>query len=170
MEALLNPVGEFIKEENCWPSRWGELVGEIEQAPRHLRRSVAGLSELQLDTKFRNWTILQLLLHLADSHVNSYLRYRWAFTEEPPRSKHTSRTVGARILAHGTRLSNRVLRYLKRSFCVRFSPLISYGRSCIPIPGKQIGWIRYGAIAFAVPIAARDRLPDTANNTTVSHN
>jgi uncharacterized damage-inducible protein DinB len=87
MDPPLNPVGEFVKEENCSPSRLAELIGEIEQAPALLQRSVAGLSESQLNTKYRNWTIRQIAHHLADSHVNSYIRCKWALTEPTPTIK-----------------------------------------------------------------------------------
>ena len=87
MEPPLNPAGEFIKEENCSAERLAELIAEIEQAPERLRRTVAGLSDQQLDTKYRNWTVRQIVHHLADSHVNSYVRCKWALTEEIPTIK-----------------------------------------------------------------------------------
>jgi uncharacterized damage-inducible protein DinB len=87
MELPLNPVGEFIKEENCSPGRLAELISEIEQAPTILQRTVAGLSDQQLDTKYRNWTIRQIVHHLADSHVNSYIRCKWTLTEDTPTIK-----------------------------------------------------------------------------------
>src|SRR5579859_5990224 len=60
----------------------------IEAAPTAaLRAAVAGLSEDQLDTRYRNWTIRQIVHHLADSHVHSYLRFKWALTEERPTIK-----------------------------------------------------------------------------------
>jgi uncharacterized damage-inducible protein DinB len=87
MEPPLNPVGEFVKEDNCSYNRIAELIGEIEQAPTALRHVVAGLSERQLDTKYRNWTIRQIVHHLADSHVNSYVRFKWTLTENLPTIK-----------------------------------------------------------------------------------
>jgi hypothetical protein len=38
---------------------------------------VVGLSQAQLDTKYRNWTIRQIVHHVADSHMNSYIRFKW---------------------------------------------------------------------------------------------
>lgn len=46
-----------------------------------------GLSDAQLDTKYRNWTIRQITHHVADSHLNSLVRFKWALTEEQPRIK-----------------------------------------------------------------------------------
>ena len=59
----------------------------IEACPGALRRAVAGLSDAQLDTRYRNWTIRQIVHHLADSHVNSYIRFKWALTEDLPTIK-----------------------------------------------------------------------------------
>jgi len=59
----------------------------LEGAPAALQRAVDGLSEDQLDTRYRNWTIRQIVHHLADSHVNSYVRFKWALTEDRPTIK-----------------------------------------------------------------------------------
>src|SRR5204862_5683097 len=69
------------------PQRRGELITVLEAAPAALRGAVAGLSEGQLDTRYRNWTIRQIVHHLAASHVNSYVRFKWALTEERPTIK-----------------------------------------------------------------------------------
>jgi hypothetical protein len=82
-----NPAGEFVAEENIRPERRAELIAVIEKAPANLRKTVAGLSEEQLNTRYRNWTIRQIVHHLPDSHVNSYIRFKWALTEEQPTIK-----------------------------------------------------------------------------------
>lgn len=48
--------------------------------------AVEGLSDAQLDTRYRpeGWTARQVVHHVADSHMNSYIRFRWALTEEVP--------------------------------------------------------------------------------------
>jgi hypothetical protein len=87
MEAPQNPAGAFEPEENYGPQRREEFLAVIEGCPGALRRAVAGLSDAQLDTRYRNWTIRQIVHHLADSHVNSYIRFKWALTEELPTIK-----------------------------------------------------------------------------------
>ncbi len=87
MEPPQNPVGEFVKEESCDSVRLAELIDQIESAPAVLRKAVAGLSAAQLDTKYRNWSIRQIVHHLADSHINSYIRFKWALTEDLPTIK-----------------------------------------------------------------------------------
>src|SRR5437867_2010858 len=87
MQPPQNPAGEFVAEDSVGPERRAELIAVIECAPANLRKAVAGLSEDQLDTRYRNWTIRQIVHHLADSHVNSYIRFKWALTEELPTIK-----------------------------------------------------------------------------------
>ena len=87
MEAPQNPAGEYHLEENYSPRRRDEFISIIESAPATLRNAVAGLSESQLNTRYRNWTIRQIVHHLADSHVNSYIRFKWTLTEDRPTIK-----------------------------------------------------------------------------------
>jgi uncharacterized damage-inducible protein DinB len=87
MDPPRNPAGEFVEEENCDRARLTALIREIEQAPMHLRRVISDLSASRLDTKYRNWSIRQIVHHLADSHVNSYIRCKWTLTEDMPTIK-----------------------------------------------------------------------------------
>jgi len=87
MPAPQNPAGEFVAEENLSPKRRAQFIADIEKAPALLRQTVAGLSEPQLDTRYRIWTIRQIVHHIADSHVNSYVRFKWTLTEEQPTIK-----------------------------------------------------------------------------------
>jgi uncharacterized damage-inducible protein DinB len=81
------PVGPLDPELPLNPQRRVELIATIEAAPVVLRQTVANLSESQLDTRYRNWTIRQIVHHLADSHVNSYVRFKWTLTEDRPTIK-----------------------------------------------------------------------------------
>jgi hypothetical protein len=87
MQPPQNPAGEFVAEQNVDRERRAELIAIIEKAPANLRKAVAGLSNEQLNTRYRNWTIRQIVHHLPDSHVNSYIRFKWALTEEQPTIK-----------------------------------------------------------------------------------
>jgi hypothetical protein len=89
---LQYPIGKFVWDRSgegllASEAERQQWLGEIEGAPARLRTAVEGLSETQLDTPYRpgGWTVRQLVHHLADSHLNSYLRFRLALTEnEPP--------------------------------------------------------------------------------------
>jgi hypothetical protein len=65
------------------------LILAVESAPRELMKVVSGLSEVQLDTPYRpeGWTVRQVVHHLADSHMNVYVRFRLALTEDKPTIK-----------------------------------------------------------------------------------
>jgi len=86
-EAPPTPAGPFVPEVSYGSQQRAEFITTIDAAPITLRNAVAGLTEAQLDTKYRNWTIRQIVHHIADSHVNCYIRFKWALTEETPTIK-----------------------------------------------------------------------------------
>lgn len=83
------PVGKFTWEENLSDEKRRELIGQIVEAPAKMRVAVAGLSEAQLETPYREggWTVRQVVHHLADSHLNAYGRFKLALTEDEPTIK-----------------------------------------------------------------------------------
>ncbi len=87
MEPPQYPAGAFVPEDGYGPQRRAEFVAVLADAPAALQKLVGGLSDEQLDTAYRNWTIRQIVHHLADSHVNSYVRFKWALTEDRPTIK-----------------------------------------------------------------------------------
>jgi uncharacterized damage-inducible protein DinB len=87
MEAPQYPAGPFQPEESYGAERRDEFIATLDGAPAALRRAVDCLSQDQLDTRYRNWTIRQIVHHITDSHVNSYVRFKWALTEDQPTIK-----------------------------------------------------------------------------------
>jgi uncharacterized damage-inducible protein DinB len=87
MEAPQNPAGIFAPKETYSAQERNEFIAVIENAPTNLRKTTAGLSRDQLETRYRNWTIRQIVHHIPDSHLNSYVRYKWALTEVLPTIK-----------------------------------------------------------------------------------
>jgi uncharacterized damage-inducible protein DinB len=87
MDVPQHPAGAFVAEDNYGADRRDEFIAAIANAPAALRAAVAGLSENALDTQYKNWTIRQIVNHVADSHVNSYVRFKWALTEDRPTIK-----------------------------------------------------------------------------------
>jgi hypothetical protein len=81
------PAGPFQPEDGYGEDRRRELIAVIEQAPAALRRAVVGLTDAQMDTRYNAWTIRQIVHHIADSHLNSYIRFKWTLTEEQPTIK-----------------------------------------------------------------------------------
>jgi hypothetical protein len=89
MEDLRYPVGPFAAPESPAPAEIRRAIEVIAECPRALRAAVAGLTDSQLDTPYRDggWTARQVAHHIADSHINAYIRTRLAVTEDTPRIK-----------------------------------------------------------------------------------
>jgi hypothetical protein len=86
---LSYPVGKFdFKAAVAFESR-PQLIEEIAAAPARFRDAVRGLDDRQLNTPYRpgGWTVRQAIHHVADSHMNSYIRFRLAMTEDSPTIK-----------------------------------------------------------------------------------
>src|SRR5437868_10061617 len=83
------PVGEYEFGKNFAPKDVENYISTIENFPAKLRSAVENLSEEQLDTTYRpdGWTIKQVVHHVADSHLNSYSRFKLALTEDNPAIK-----------------------------------------------------------------------------------
>jgi len=89
MTDLRYPIGKFAFNGSPTPEQRQQLIQQIEQAPAHLRTAVKGLSAQQLDTPYRpeGWTVRQVAHHVPDSHLNAYIRFKLALTEEEPTIK-----------------------------------------------------------------------------------
>jgi len=83
---LQYPVGRFEWSGPNSPDDRRRLLNQIEQTPARLRAAVEGLSAEQLDTPYRpdGWTVRQVVHHVPDSHLNSYIRFKLALTEDEP--------------------------------------------------------------------------------------
>ena len=86
---LRYPIGPFRPVEPLDPSQRLECIGHIERAPARLRAAVTELGDAQLETPYRpgGWTVRQVINHVADSHMNAYVRFKLALTEERPTIK-----------------------------------------------------------------------------------
>ncbi|HWQ32322.1 MAG TPA: bacillithiol transferase BstA [Blastocatellia bacterium] len=86
MTDLRYPIGAYEPLTNSSAAQRHALIENIAALPQQLRAAVQGLSAAQLDTPYRpdGWTVRQVVHHVADSHLNSYIRFRWALTEEEP--------------------------------------------------------------------------------------
>src|SRR6266849_6249884 len=83
------PIGKFSWGGTQTPDERNRCIAEIAAAPSRMRKAVAGLSAAQLDTPYRDggWTVRQVVHHLPDSHLNSYVRFKLALTEDEPTIK-----------------------------------------------------------------------------------
>jgi hypothetical protein len=83
------PIGKFNSPSTVTESDRKLYIDEIESAPAHLRAAIAGLTAAQLSTPYREggWTVRQLVHHVPDSHMNAYVRFKLALTEDEPTIK-----------------------------------------------------------------------------------
>lgn len=93
------PVGKYQMPSDVSPAKRTEAIREIAAAPQKIRSAVAGLTDAQLETPYREggWTVRQVVHHLADSHMNAYIRWRLALTEIEPTIKPYEESAWARL-------------------------------------------------------------------------
>ncbi|MBV8843390.1 MAG: putative metal-dependent hydrolase [Bryobacterales bacterium] len=86
MNDLRYPIGKFTFPEVVTAQQRALYITEIAQAPLKLQAAVAGLTAEQMDTPYRpeGWTIRQVVHHVPDSHLNSYIRFKLALAEDSP--------------------------------------------------------------------------------------
>lgn len=86
MEDLRYPIGTFTFDGAVTEARRQGWIEDIAAAPGHLRAAVRGLDEARLDTPYRpgGWTVRQVVHHLPDSHMNAFVRFKLALTEDGP--------------------------------------------------------------------------------------
>lgn len=94
------PIGKFTFEASSTQAQRDTWLEDIASLPQKLRKAVQGLSDEQLDTPYREggWTVRQVVHHVADSHMNSYVRFRLALTEDAPTVKPYNEAAWAELI------------------------------------------------------------------------
>ncbi len=88
-EKLRYPIGAFIYPDAVTEDELQKYISDIEILPENLRALVSNFSDSQLETPYRKngWTVKQVVHHLADSHMNAFIRFKLALTEDMPAIK-----------------------------------------------------------------------------------
>lgn len=83
------PVGKLVRKSVLEPEVRAQAIATIAALPFQLADAVRGLDQQQLDTPYREggWSVRQVVHHLADSHVNAYVRTKLLLTENNPTVK-----------------------------------------------------------------------------------
>ncbi len=83
------PIGKFKFDVPPTTEERNTLIADIEKAPDALRAAVRGLTPQQIETPYREggWTVRQVVHHVPDSHMNAYIRFKLALTEDEPTIK-----------------------------------------------------------------------------------
>lgn len=86
LEDLRYPIGRFQPPDRVTRVQVDTWIDDIAALPDSLRQTVSALTDGQLDTPYRpgGWTVRQVVHHLPDSHINSFVRFKWALTEDRP--------------------------------------------------------------------------------------
>lgn len=86
IKQLQYPIGKLNLPKKIADNHIKEWIATIEQFPSRLEKLTLNLTEEQLNTQYREngWTIRQVIHHCADSHQNSYTRFKWTLTEDKP--------------------------------------------------------------------------------------
>ena len=80
------PIGKFEPKENYSTEEVHQHIQRIETLPEKVEQAIRNLSVAQWDTPYREggWTARQVVHHIADSHMNAYIRFKWTLTENTP--------------------------------------------------------------------------------------
>ena len=83
------PIGKFEFHEPPTAEERSQLINNIAETPAKLRSAIEGLSPQQLETPYRDsgWTVRQVAHHVPESHMNAYIRFKLALTEDEPTIK-----------------------------------------------------------------------------------
>jgi len=87
MTDLRFPIGKFqLDDDNLGDDERKILIAQIAETPANLREAIKGLGPEGLDTPYRpgGWSVRQVIHHVPDSHLNSYIRFKLALTEDEP--------------------------------------------------------------------------------------
>lgn len=89
LDDLRYPIGAFSPPASSLPGVRAANIRTLQLLPEQLQKAIQGLTDAQLDTPYRDegWTVRQVVHHLADSHMNAYVRFKLALTEDWPTIK-----------------------------------------------------------------------------------
>ena len=99
LEQLKYPVGKFVKPESITKDIIDSAISDIENFPNLVKAEIQNLDEKDLQLRYRpeGWTISQVVHHCADSHINSYMRFKLALTENVPTIKPYDESLWAEL-------------------------------------------------------------------------
>lgn len=98
-EELKYPVGKFIRPESITKEIINDAIADIENFPNLVKTEIQNLDEADFHLRYRpdGWTISQVVHHCADSHINSFVRFKLALTENIPTIKPYEESLWAEL-------------------------------------------------------------------------
>jgi len=89
LEQRRYPIGKYAASSEVTTADIARCIETIAEFPAKLRAVVQPLPDVKLESRYREngWTIRQIVHHVVDSHLSSYVRFKWALTEDNPTIK-----------------------------------------------------------------------------------
>lgn len=131
------PIGKIELPAVLTAATRTAAIGRIAALPGNLLAAVRGLDEGRLDTPYRDggWTLRQVVHHLADSHVNAYVRHKLTITEVDPPVKAYDENAWAQLAdANGQiGVSLAIVQAIHERWvhCLRTVPTAAFARTCV---------------------------------------
>jgi hypothetical protein len=85
-EALKYPIGKFTPQEAYTQQELDQCIQRIESLPTRIETLIKSFTPKKFDAPYREggWSARQVVHHVSDSHMNAYIRFKWALTENTP--------------------------------------------------------------------------------------
>jgi uncharacterized damage-inducible protein DinB len=131
------PIGKIELTGALAPASRAAAIASLARLPDQLHDAVRGLDQQQLDTPYRagGWSLRQVVHHIADSHVNAYVRHKLAITEQDPPIKAYDENAWAQLAdANGPIGASLLLvqaLHDRWSTCLRSLPAAAFARACV---------------------------------------
>jgi hypothetical protein len=131
------PIGTITLSGSLSDAARAAAIARIGALPAHLHDAVAGLVHGQLDTPYRDggWTLRQVVHHIADSHVNAYVRHKRTITERDPAIAAYDENEWAKLADAngpvGTSLLLVQTIHDRWVHCLRTLPAATFARGCV---------------------------------------
>lgn len=80
------PAGRYVEPDDFDRAAVAQSIEVIAGLPERVWALAARISGRELENRYRpgGWSARQVIHHMADSHVNAYIRFKWALTEDRP--------------------------------------------------------------------------------------
>ncbi|MFY9342543.1 MAG: putative metal-dependent hydrolase [Planctomycetota bacterium] len=132
------PIGTIELTGKLSPAARSTAIGAIGAVPTKLHDAVRGLGQEQLATPYRDggWTVAQVVHHIADSHINAYVRHKLTITEKtPPPVKAYDEGEWAKLVDANGPIGNSLLLvqalHERWATCLRSLPEAAFAKTCV---------------------------------------
>lgn len=137
MNDVRYPIGKIELPGKLAPAARATAIGRLAAIPHELYEATRGLDAQQLDTPYRDggWTLRQVVHHVADSHVNAYVRCKLTITEQEPPVRAYDENEWAKLADGNGAIGSSLLLvqalHDRWVHCLRTLPESTFARTCV---------------------------------------